>query len=80
MMRNINPIYGVILVIIAAIFIAIAIYDAMAAPSLDQVRRAANLYPGRSVDIAVDGQIIHVTFVSIQQLNHGRYAIIVNAR
>ena len=71
----------IVILATAAAILAVAIYSAaIAAPSLDQVRRAANLYPGRSVDINVDGQIVHITFVSIQQIKGGRYAIIVNAR
>ncbi len=78
MSRNWWPI---LILAIATAILAVAIYSAaVAAPSLEQVRRAANLYPGRSVDINVDGQIVHITFVSIQQIKNGRYAIIVNAR
>lgn len=58
----------------------ILVRTALATPSFEQVKRAANLYPGRQTQISVDGQIVTITLLSIQQLSRGRYAVIVEAK
>jgi hypothetical protein len=68
------------LALIVILYVAAMLHSAFAAPSLEQVKRAMNLYPGSSTDINVNGQIVHVTFVSIQPVGRSRYTITVEAR